>query len=236
MTGMISILNQAIESKHCGVPIMEDKYIDIRLADLKEFEDETGIMFANSPNCKLDLQSIISVAEINGDRLKECKDVSEIVAYSNQKEMVVYLDIAGSDMIVTYTDGYLNNIQTNDNSVVKKIQFINLPYKIEKDGVYTVKGKVSFVNKPIFYVNNVLEGSSGNLGNDLDEAKSLNFDIVPFWFANNLKPKNLKDTIEHVFDCVVDDDLDCNGIEFKFSEKKFSNVLNFIGCYWSKIQ
>lgn len=232
MTGMISILNQAIESKQRGTPIMEDKYIDIRLADLTEFENETDIMFVSSPNCKIDLESIVNIQEIKEDNLKKCKDIDEIIEYSNQNEMVVYLDIVGADMIVTYTDGYLTNIQSNYDSIKKIIKQINIPYKIKKEGVYSVKGKIAHTNKLFFYVNDILEGSSGNFRDDLDEVENLNFNVIPFWFANNLNSKKLKDTIDYVIEYAADDGLECNGTVFKFSEKKFSNILNFVGCYY----
>lgn len=234
MTGMISVLNQAIESKQLGTPIMKDEHINIRLADLEEFENETGVMFVSSPNCKIDLESVVNIKGISEDNLKECKDTSEIVEYANQKEIIVYLDIVGTDMIATYVDGCLMNVQSNYGNSKKIIKSVNLPYKIKKEGVYTVKGKIVHTNKPTFYVNDILEGESGNLRNDLNEAKILNFDVVPFWFANNLKPKKLKDAIDYAIGYATDDDLDCDGIVFKFNEKKFNNILNFVGCYWSR--
>ncbi len=232
MTGMISILNQAIESKQNGTPIMEDKYIDIRLADLKEFEAETDVMFINSPNCKIDLESIVNIKGISKDSLKECRDVSEIIECSNQIGMIVYPDIVGTDIIATYIDGYLISVQSNYGNSKKIVQHINLPYKIKKDGIYTVKGRIAHINKPIFYVNDILEGGSGNLKDDLNEAENLNFDVTPFWFANNLNPKKLKDTIDYAINYVSDDGFECDGIIFKFSEKKFNNVLNFVGYYY----
>ena len=233
MTGMISILHQAIESKQCGMPIMDDGHIDTRLADLKEFEDETGVMFINSPNCKVDLKSMVNIKAINNDNLKECEEISEIVEYANSKEMIVYLDVVGLDMIVTYTNGCLTSIQTNDKYIEKKIPSLNLPYKIKKDGDYIVKGKIIFSDKPIFYVNDIRKGGSDNLKNDLNEAKALDFDVVPFWLANNLKPKKLKDAVDYVINYGADENLDCNGVVFKFNEKKFNNVLNFGGCYYN---
>lgn len=233
MTGMISILNQAIESGHNGSPIMDDEHFNIRLTDLKEFEDETGIMFVNSPNCKIDIQSIVNAGEINGGNLKECKDVSEIVEYSSQKEMTAYLDINGFDMIATYTDGCLTDIQINDANATNYIKILNLPYKIKKDGVYSVKGKMTFTDKPTFYVNGVLKGESGNFKDDLYKAKELNFDIVPFWIANNLNPKKLQSTMDYMLDYISDDNLDCNGVVFKCNGKELSNVLNFVGCYYN---
>lgn len=234
MVGMISILNQAIESKESESPIMSDENINIRLTDLREFEDETGVMFVSSPNCKIDYESVVSIEGIDEDNFKECEDVTEIIEYSNQKEMIVYLDIVGTDMIATYTNGCLTNVRSNYGNSKKIIKRLNLPYKIKKEGVYTVKGKVDHADKPIFYINDVLEGGSGNLKDDLNEVKELNFDVVPFWVANNLNPKKLKDTIDYVVNYATDDDLDCDGAVFKFSEKKFSKILNFAGCYYSR--
>ena len=234
MAGMISILNQAIEAKDCGTPIMTDNHIVARLADLKEFENETGLMFVSSPNCEIDLESVVNIKGMHTDNLKECKDVAEIIAYANQKEMIVYLDIVGTDMIATYVDGCLANIQSNYGNGKKIIKRLNLPYKIKKEGVYSVKGKIAHTNKPVFYVNDILEGGSGNLKDDLNEAENLNFDVVPFWSTNNFNPKKLKDTIDYVVDYAADDDLECDGTVFKFSEKKFSKILNFAGCYYKR--
>ena len=233
MTGMISILNQAIESKHCGTPIITDDCFNVRLADLKIFEDETDVMFVNSPNCKLDLKSIINIKEISKDNLKECKDISDIIDYFKQNKTLIYPDIVGSDMVATYTNGYLTNIQTNDIDIENKIKYINLPYKIKKDGTYTVKGTISITDKPIFYVNGILEGGSWNLGDDLSEAKELNFDVTSFWCANNLNSNKLKEFIDYIIDCMVEDNLNCNGVIFKLVEKKFSNALNFVGCSYN---
>lgn len=229
MLGMISILNQAIEANHCMAPIMSDENFNMRLADLTEFEDETGVMFISSPNCKSDIQSIITIEEVPKDNLKECRDTVEISECSNQKEMLIYLDINGFDTIAVYTNGYLTKISCNHAGVEEEIWSFNIPYKINKDGSYIVKGKMSYTNKPTFYIYDILDGGSGNLKNDLNEAKELNFDIVPFWFANNLNPKKLQNTIDYAFDCVTEDGLDCNGVIFKFSEKQFSDVLNFVG-------
>lgn len=232
MVGMISILNQAIESNRQGTPIISDENFNIRLTDLKQIEDETGVVFTNSPNCEIDIQSLINIQEINKDNLKDCKNASEIVEFAHQKETVVYLDINSADIIATYTDGCLTSIQTNDVDIDKKIKLISLPYKINKNGIYTVRGKIAFADKPIFYVDNIIVGDSGNIRDDFNKAEELNFDVVPFWFADSLNPNKLQGTIDYVLDYITDDGLDCNGIIFKFNEKKHNNILNYVGCYY----
>lgn len=232
MLGMINILNIANKAYYnSDTPIMNDEQYNIRLKDLQELEEETGVMFVNSPNCKSDVQSIIKVEQFNKDSLKECKDASEIIKYFNQNEMAIYLDINGSDIVATYVDGYLTDILVNDINIKEEINSAKIPYKIKKDGVYTIKGKLS---SGTFYVSDILKGECGNLRDNLSEAKELNFDIAPLWFANGLSSKKIQETIDYVFDYIIEEEnLDCNGIIFKFNEKKLSNVLNFVGCYYS---
>lgn len=52
MKGMVSILNEAAEAYKSGKPIITDEQYDMRLEDLKQLEEETGIVFANSPTIK----------------------------------------------------------------------------------------------------------------------------------------------------------------------------------------
>lgn len=52
MKGMISILNEAAQAYHSGKAIITDEQYDVRLEDLKNLEEETGIVFANSPTIK----------------------------------------------------------------------------------------------------------------------------------------------------------------------------------------
>lgn len=48
MKGMVSILNEASDRYYNGKPlIMSDSEFDSRLADLKQFEEETGFVLAN---------------------------------------------------------------------------------------------------------------------------------------------------------------------------------------------
>lgn len=50
MRGMVSILNEASEAYYnTGNPIMTDEQFDMRLADLKQLEEETGFILSNSP-------------------------------------------------------------------------------------------------------------------------------------------------------------------------------------------
>ena len=55
MKGMVSILNEVNEVyNNTGEMIITDEQYNIRLEDLKQLEEETGVVFVNSPTIKTD--------------------------------------------------------------------------------------------------------------------------------------------------------------------------------------
>ena len=235
MKGLVSILNEASNAYNLGKPIMSNEQYDTRLSDLKQLEDEAGFMFVNSPTCKKDLKSIIEAREFKDDNLKECNNVEDVIEFSNQKEMVLLADITGLDMLVTYKNGFLTSIQIENINMdtYDLVKAANIPYRINKDGDYSVYGKVTLSNKPTFYVANIIKGGTNSLKDNLNEMKELGFDIILFWVANNLNPKKLQSTIDYVFDYIEEDCMPCNRIVFKFDNIKYGNISNFSGCYYS---
>lgn len=77
-----------------------------------------------------------------------------------------------------------------------------------------------------FMVWDVIEGGNSNkLKDNLNEAKTLSFDVVPSWIATNLHPENLQDNIDYVFDFASDEGLPCDGIVFKFNDIEYGKSL-----------
>ena len=110
-------------------------------------------------------------------------------------------------MIATYEDGVILWIQIEDDKNLSQI--VNLPYKISKKGLYTVAGKVAFVdNKFKFFVDTVD-------GDDLKEAKNLGFDIVPNWISSSVNPKTIQNAIDYIFDYAKEEGLPCKGVAFR---------------------
>ena len=75
-------------------------------------------------------------------------------------------------------------------------------------------------------------GSSDKLKDNLNEAKTLGFDVVPSWIATNLDPKNLQDNIDYVFDFAVDEGLPNDGIVFKFNDIEYGKSLGATGHHF----
>lgn len=58
MKGMVSILNEVIESyNNTGEMIITKEQYNARFEDLKQLEEETGVMFANSPTINKDINA-----------------------------------------------------------------------------------------------------------------------------------------------------------------------------------
>lgn len=77
-----------------------------------------------------------------------------------------------------------------------------------------------------FYAWDVVEGGIANkLKDNLNEAKTLDFDVVPSWVATNLDPKNLQDNIDFVFEFATSEGLPTDGVVFKFNDIEYGKSL-----------
>ena len=271
MKGLVSILNEASDRYYnSGNPIMSDEQFDARLNDLKQLEEETGFVLANSPTQKVGYKVLTELKEIAHNHpmlsLEKCHSVEEIIKFANNKELVASIKLDGLTVSLCYENGILISAETRGDGytgsdITEHIkQFKNVPLKINKEGTYIVDGEAIItdedfaeVNKNNEYKNSrnlasgtlsvldtslvskrklrflvwdIIEGgNANNLKNNLAEAQSLGFDVVPFWSVVNLEPKKLQGTIDYVFDYATDDGLPTDGIVFKFNDIEYGKSL-----------
>lgn len=77
-----------------------------------------------------------------------------------------------------------------------------------------------------FIVWDVIEGgNSDNLTDNLNDAESLGFSVVPFWYPVNLESKKLQSTLDYVFEYASDEGLPCDGVVFKFNDIEYGKSL-----------
>ena len=214
MKGMVSVLNEALKK-----PILTGEQYEMRLSDLKEFEKETGFVFMNSPTCKEEVYSVVEVKNIFKNTFEKCNDIDSIIEFTNKQEMIVYPNINGTKVIIAYNDGIMSKF-TFDNVAVNLSGISNVPYKINKKEVYIVTGVL--LQDLRFYVTDVIEGGVNNLNLDLEEAKNIGFDVVPYWIADNLNPKNLQNGINYIMDYTEEEGLLCDSIVFRFNNTSYS--------------
>jgi DNA ligase (NAD+) len=275
MRGMVSILNDASEAYYnTGNPIMSDSEFDMRLEDLRQFEEETGFILSNSPTQRVGAKVLTELNEATHSHpmlsLEKCHTVEELIKFANNKELVASIKLDGLTVSITYENGILVKAETRGNGYVGSDitehikQFKNVPFKINKEGIYIVDGEAIITDEDFAEINgngefknsrnlaagtlsvldtslvakrklsfmvwDIIEGGSSNkLKDNLNEAKTLGFDVVPSWVNGNstnaLNPKNLQSNIDYVFDFAADEGLPCDGIVFKFNDIEYGKSL-----------
>ena len=109
--------------------------------------------------------------------------------------------------------------------------------EVNKDGEYKnsrnlAAGTLSVLDTSLvakrklsFYVWDVIEGGNNSLSQNLKEAGEIGFDVVPYWLATKLNPKNLQGNIDYVFDYAKEEGLPNDGIVFKFNDVEYGKSL-----------
>ena len=270
MLGMINILNEASIAYYSGNPIMSDEQFDMRLKDLQQLEEETGIVFSNSPTQTVGAKILSELPEVEHHHLmlslEKCHSVDEIIKFSNNKELIASIKCDGMSLSLTYEDGILIRAETRGNGhigndVTEHVkQFLNVPYKIDKTNTYIVDGEAVIFDENFAEINqnneyknsrnliagtlnsldtsvvaerrarfiawDVIQGGNSNsLKDNLSEAESLGFSVVPFWSNINLEPKKLQNTLDYVFEYASENGYPCDGIVFKFDDIEYGKSL-----------
>lgn len=271
MLGMISILNAASDAYYNGKPLlMSDEQFDARLADLQHLEEETGIIFSNSPTQIIGAKVSSNLPEVTHNHpmlsLEKCHSSEEVIKFSNDKELIASIKLDGMTASLLYEDGVFVRGESRGNGhvgndITEHIKrFLNVPLKINKTGTYIIDGECIItdedfaeINKNNEYKNSrnliagtlnsldtsivsqrkakfiawdiIQGGSTNNLKYNLDEARYLGFEVVPFWSAINLNSKKLQDTIDYIFDYASDEGIPTDGVVFKFDDIEYGKSL-----------
>ena len=271
MLGMINILNEASFAYYNGKPLlMTDSQFDMRLADLLELEQETGVVFSNSPTINVGAKVLDNLPEVIHNHpmlsLDKCHTAQEVVDFSSGKELIASIKCDGMTVSLLYEDGVLVRAESrgnghSGNDITEHIkQFINVPLTINKQGTYIVDGEAVILDDDFAEINSneefknsrntvagtlssldtsvvsqrkvrfiawdVIEGGNGNsLKDNLAEASTLGFDVVPYWSAINLELKKLQNTLDYIFEFAADNGYPCDGIVFKFNNIEYGKSL-----------
>lgn len=145
-------LNNASEAYYnTGQPIMSDAEFDNKLEELRQWEEETGIVLSNSPTHNVGATVLDNIKEVIHKTpmlsLEKCHSAEEIIKFANNHNLVASVKLDGLTLRLTYKDGDLVLAESRGNGVVGSDvtehikQFTNVPLHINKEGTYIIDGE-----------------------------------------------------------------------------------------------
>lgn len=163
-------------------PMMNDTEFDCKFKQLKQWEDETGIILSNSPTQNVGAVVLDNIAKIAHKTpmlsLDKCHSVEEIEKFANGHDLVASVKLDGLTVRLTYEDGDLILAESRGNGMIGGLvtkhvkQFLNIPLHINKEGTYVIDGEALIklddfaeINKDREYKNsrNLASGTLANL-------------------------------------------------------------------------
>ena len=152
ITARVKELNKASEAYYnTGQPIMSDIEFDKKLEELIQWENETGIVLANSPTQNVGATVLDNIKEVTHKTpmlsLEKCHSVEEIVKFENNHNLVASVKLDGLTVRLTYKNGDLVLAESRGNGIVGSDvtehvkQFTNVPLHINKEGAYIIDGE-----------------------------------------------------------------------------------------------
>lgn len=193
----VNELNNASEAYYnTGQPIMSDAEFDNKLEELRQWEEETGIVLSNSPTHNVGATVLDNIKEVTHETpmlsLEKCHSTEEIVKFANEHKLVTSVKLDGLTVRLTYKDGDLILAESRGNGVVGSDvtehvkQFTNVPLHINKEGTYIIDGEALIklddfadINKNGEYKNsrNLAAGTLSSLDTSIVKDRKLS------WYA-----------------------------------------------------
>jgi len=118
---IIKKLNKATEAYDKGQPIMSDKEWDNLYFELKEWEDQTGIIFEDSPTQKIHFQKVSELKKVKHNHpmlsLDKTKNFDDIRTFLDSFPWIAMAKMDGLTCSLRYMNGELFSAETRGNGV-----------------------------------------------------------------------------------------------------------------------
>ena len=149
---IIKKLNKATEAYDKGEPIMSDYEWDRLYFELKEWEDQTGIVFENSPTQKIHFQKVSELKKVKHNHpmlsLDKTKDIEEIKSFLGDHEWIAMAKMDGLTCSLRYLNGKLVSAETRGNGIEGEdithnaLVIPSIPNKIDYKDELIVDGEI----------------------------------------------------------------------------------------------
>lgn len=134
-----------------GQPIMSDVEFDNKLEELRQWENETGIVLADSPTHNVGAIVLDSIQKVTHESpmlsLAKCHSAEEVKQFAKGHTLVGSVKLDGLTCRLIFKDGELVRAESRGNGTIGNIitdhvkQFLNVPLHINKEGTYIIDGE-----------------------------------------------------------------------------------------------
>ncbi|MGL5259159.1 MAG: NAD-dependent DNA ligase LigA [Lachnospiraceae bacterium] len=204
---LIEILTKASKAYYAeDKELISNLEYDTLYEELEKLENETGIVFGNSPTRKVGYEAVDNLPKMRHSQkmlsLAKTKEVEELISWIKEYEACLSWKLDGLTIVLSYQNGVLVQAVTRGNGEVGEVVtnnatvFINLPQKIPYLGELVIRGEaiISYsdfekINEVIVeeekYKNprNLCSGSVRQLNNEITAKRMVRF--IGFSLVNN---------------------------------------------------
>ena len=118
---LIKKLNEATEAYDKGQAIISDQEWDNLYFELKEWENQTGIILNNSPTQKIHFEKVSELKKVKHNHpmlsLDKTKDIKEIESFCKEHDWIAMAKMDGLTCSLHYLDGKLISAETRGNGI-----------------------------------------------------------------------------------------------------------------------
>jgi len=149
---LIDKLNYHTELYEKGIPQISDKEWDDMYFQLKELEDQTGIIYPDSPTQKINYQIVSELKKVKHNHpmlsLDKTKDIETINSFVKNKEWIAMAKMDGLTCSLHYINGELIGAETRGNGeegedVLHNAKVIsNIPQRINYKDELIIDGEI----------------------------------------------------------------------------------------------
>lgn len=165
---LILILNKASEAYYnTSDPIMTDYEWDNLYDELVKLEEETGVIYPNSPTQQVGYEVKTKLEKVTHSHpmlsLGKTKSINDLVKFSSGRDCIISLKMDGLTVLNTYEDGNLVQSETRGNGEVGELithnarVFDNLPVSIDMDKKFEIEGEAIITKDDFDKINSKLK-------------------------------------------------------------------------------
>ena len=153
MKELIEKLNKYTVAYDCGNPLISDKEWDDMYFELKELEEETGIVYPNSPTQTIHYEEVSELSKVEHSHsmlsLNKTKDINEIANFCKEaKDTLIMYKLDGLSCSLRYEQGVLVSAETRGDGKIGEdilhnaLVIKNIPTRIPYNNTLVIDGEI----------------------------------------------------------------------------------------------